>query len=266
MSPEQLRDTSRVDQRADLWAVSVILFELLTGKRPFDGPSPPDVVVNILSKPAPPPSSAMSPCPPGLDAFFARAFAADPAQRFASASRDGGGDGGVRAQLRRRPRPGRPSRSDRRHARLFGLVTRWRCRAQRRALSRSSTRRLQEVSRRPRCGASTTRSSRRTRLLPPCPRRRRRRERSSRPRRGSASGSSDSRPRAASSPSRSRSSRRGAIPRLHRRSRRITPFPPPRTGTAPTRTTPSASARARSSSIAPASPRRTAAPIACATR
>jgi eukaryotic-like serine/threonine-protein kinase len=86
MSPEQLRDTSKVDQRADLWAVSVILFEALTGKRPFDGPSAPDVVVNILSKPAPPPSSAMSPCPPELDAFFARAFASDPAKRFASAA------------------------------------------------------------------------------------------------------------------------------------------------------------------------------------
>src|SRR5262249_26962732 len=37
MSPEQLRSAKNVDARADVWALAVILFELLTGKRPFVG-------------------------------------------------------------------------------------------------------------------------------------------------------------------------------------------------------------------------------------
>ena len=37
MAPEQLRDSSRVDHRADIWALGVILFEMLCGRRPFPG-------------------------------------------------------------------------------------------------------------------------------------------------------------------------------------------------------------------------------------
>ena len=43
MSPEQLRDSAQLDTRSDLWACGVILFELLTGKTPFDATSLPDL-------------------------------------------------------------------------------------------------------------------------------------------------------------------------------------------------------------------------------
>jgi serine/threonine protein kinase len=48
MSPEQLMNAKGVDARADIWALGVILFELLTGHRPFAGETMPEVVAKIL--------------------------------------------------------------------------------------------------------------------------------------------------------------------------------------------------------------------------
>jgi serine/threonine-protein kinase len=54
MSPEQLRSSADVDARADVWAVGVILYELLSGKMPFEGAGLPELVTAILTaKPAP---------------------------------------------------------------------------------------------------------------------------------------------------------------------------------------------------------------------
>jgi serine/threonine protein kinase len=51
MSPEQLLSSSDVDARADLWAIGVVLYELLTGVVPFDGDSLPELVTAILNLP-----------------------------------------------------------------------------------------------------------------------------------------------------------------------------------------------------------------------
>jgi serine/threonine-protein kinase len=51
MSPEQLRSMKSVDQRADVWALGVVLHELLTGTMPFDGASVPQLCTSILNDP-----------------------------------------------------------------------------------------------------------------------------------------------------------------------------------------------------------------------
>ena len=52
MSPEQVEDRE-VDARADIWALGVVLYEMLTGMRPFEGESTASVIGAILKDPAP---------------------------------------------------------------------------------------------------------------------------------------------------------------------------------------------------------------------
>jgi serine/threonine protein kinase len=49
MSPEQLRSSRDVDQRSDIWALGVVLFELLTGQPPFDGENATSVITSIVT-------------------------------------------------------------------------------------------------------------------------------------------------------------------------------------------------------------------------
>jgi serine/threonine-protein kinase len=84
MSPEQAQGNKTVDHRSDLWALGVIAFEMLTGKRPFDSDALGDLVLCICVRDIPIPSQC-GPVPAGFDAWFARAVARDPEQRFQSA-------------------------------------------------------------------------------------------------------------------------------------------------------------------------------------
>lgn len=85
MSPEQLRDAASGDGRSDLWSVGAVAYEALTGRTCFDGRTLMDTFAAIAVGRYLPPSSVRSDLPRGLDAWFARALAVDPAQRFASA-------------------------------------------------------------------------------------------------------------------------------------------------------------------------------------
>ena len=85
MSPEQLRNAKRVDQRTDLWAVGVMLRQMLAGELPYRAESLGDMLVLVLSHPPRPLSFDLAQVPPELEALMARALAADPGQRFGSA-------------------------------------------------------------------------------------------------------------------------------------------------------------------------------------
>lgn len=85
MSPEQIEGSKHVDLRSDLWSLGVILYEALTGRRPFGGGSFVAVGSAVLEGKYPPPSTLRAGLPGDIDDFFAKALAVDPDGRFASA-------------------------------------------------------------------------------------------------------------------------------------------------------------------------------------
>jgi serine/threonine-protein kinase len=84
MSPEQAEGAKTVDFRTDIWAMGVIAFECLIGRRPFEGETVGTLVLEICTRLLPVPSK-IGAVPKGFDAWFARACARDPGERFPSA-------------------------------------------------------------------------------------------------------------------------------------------------------------------------------------
>lgn len=84
-SPEQADGSAAINHRSDLWAMGVIAFECMTGKRPFHHRTLAGVLLNICANPLPVPSR-LAPVPSGFDAWFAKAVARLPEDRFDSAS------------------------------------------------------------------------------------------------------------------------------------------------------------------------------------
>ncbi|MGO9712327.1 MAG: serine/threonine protein kinase [Polyangiaceae bacterium] len=82
MSPEQMKSSREVDNRTDIWALGVILFELLTGRTPFGGDTVTEVAIHIAMDPTPPPRSLRPEIPLGLDAAICKCLEKDRAKRF----------------------------------------------------------------------------------------------------------------------------------------------------------------------------------------
>ncbi len=84
LSPEQAQGHA-VTAGSDLYAVGVVLYELLVGRVPFDGETAVTIALQHISSMAAPPSAANPAVPAELDAIVMRALAKDPAARYGSA-------------------------------------------------------------------------------------------------------------------------------------------------------------------------------------
>lgn len=85
-SPEQVRGDRDPDERSDLYSVGVVLYELLTGKRPFTGAGAFDVMMAHTSPDPPRPPIELNPAiGPEMNAVVLRALDKEPARRFQSA-------------------------------------------------------------------------------------------------------------------------------------------------------------------------------------
>jgi serine/threonine protein kinase len=85
MSPEQCRGVSSIDARADLYAAGVVLYEMLTGRVPFQSDAALEVMTMQIGQPAPPPST-VTPVPLALEQVVLRALAKQPGERYESAA------------------------------------------------------------------------------------------------------------------------------------------------------------------------------------
>ena len=85
MAPEQMLGPGQ-DHRADVFALGVILYQLLTGRQPFEAANPSDTGVRIAQHTPPPPSHLAADVPPELDAIVVKALAKSVGDRYDNAA------------------------------------------------------------------------------------------------------------------------------------------------------------------------------------
>ncbi|MBI5499538.1 MAG: protein kinase [Deltaproteobacteria bacterium] len=85
MAPEQARGLASIDGRADLYAVGVMLFEMLTGRLPFEGSTTTEIITRALSEPFPSLRGIDPAIPVAVDDVVRRATARRREERFQSA-------------------------------------------------------------------------------------------------------------------------------------------------------------------------------------
>ncbi len=89
MSPEQMRSTKDADTLSDIWALGAILFQLVTGRPPYEGETIPELCSKLFTEDAPPPSTVRIGLPSSLDVVLHRALAREPTRRFQSVAEFG---------------------------------------------------------------------------------------------------------------------------------------------------------------------------------
>jgi predicted Ser/Thr protein kinase len=86
MSPEQIRGGEKVDGRSDIYALGIVLFEMLTGKTPFKADTPAQMMMMHLANPTPQLPETRTDLPTEFNQVLRRAMAKDPEFRFPKAS------------------------------------------------------------------------------------------------------------------------------------------------------------------------------------
>lgn len=84
MSPEQMTHVKDADARSDVWSLGIVLFQLITGKLPFQGSVLTEVVARVLTEDVPRPRSLRSSIPAELEAIVLRCLEKKPEKRFQS--------------------------------------------------------------------------------------------------------------------------------------------------------------------------------------
>jgi serine/threonine-protein kinase len=83
MAPEQIRNSSKIDHRVDIWAIGVILFDLLTGQLPFPGETVGEIFGNVLVGSAPALRTLRPDASVELEIAVGRCLQREPEKRFA---------------------------------------------------------------------------------------------------------------------------------------------------------------------------------------
>jgi serine/threonine-protein kinase len=85
ISPEQAKG-GQVDNRSDLYSLGVVMYEMITGRVPYDGESPVSIAIQHISGGAVKPSLLNANIPTGLEQIIRKAMALSPAKRYATAT------------------------------------------------------------------------------------------------------------------------------------------------------------------------------------
>jgi serine/threonine-protein kinase len=82
MSPEQIRNAKDVDERTDIWALGIILYELISGRVPFEATTLPQLCSMVLEQAAPPLRAIRPDVPEELDSVVLRCLNKAPEDRY----------------------------------------------------------------------------------------------------------------------------------------------------------------------------------------